>query len=238
MTPPGRELRATPAGPLALLDLGTVPYRDAWELQRRLVEDRAADRCPDTLVLLEHPPVYTLGRRAQSDHVLMSASERAMAGIDLVEVDRGGDVTYHGPGQLVAYPVIRLAGPRTVVDYVRTLEAAAITAVGTLGVTAARRDGLTGVWVGREKLVAIGVRVAAGGVTSHGLALNVAPDLAHFGGIVPCGLEGEGVCSLASLGVDAGMPEARQALADALAAALGADLVPAAAPAAAATVPA
>ena len=233
-----RPVRSDATGPLALLELGTVPYREAWDLQRRLVEERREDRRPDTLVLVEHPPVYTLGRRAETGNVLMDAGARAAAGIDVVEVDRGGDVTYHGPGQLVAYPILRLAGTRDVVDYVRTLEAAAIRAVADLGVAATTREGLTGVWVGREKLVAIGVRVAAGGVTSHGLALNVAPDLTHFGGIVPCGLEGEGVCSLASLGVDAGMAEARRALADALAAALGADLVAAAAPAATATVPA
>jgi lipoyl(octanoyl) transferase len=228
VTRPDRELRAVPDGPLALLELGVVPYREAWDLQRHLVAERNAERIPDTLVLLEHPPVYTLGRRARHDHVLLSERDRATAGIDLVEVDRGGDVTYHGPGQLVAYPVVRLAGPRTVVDYVRTLEGAAIAAAAALGVAAERREGLTGVWVGREKLVAIGVRVAAGGITSHGLALNVAPDLRHFGGIVPCGLDGEGVCSLATLGRDPGMPAARRALASALAAALGADLVPAA----------
>lgn len=217
----GAELRADPEGPLALLELGTVPYREAWDLQRRLVEERREDRRPDTLVLLEHPPVYTLGRRAGAGNVLMDEAERAAAGIDVVEVDRGGDVTYHGPGQLVAYPILRLAGTRDVVDYVRALEAAAIRAAAALGVTATRREGLTGVWVGREKLVAIGVRVAAGGVTSHGLALNVDPDLTHFAGIVPCGLATEGVCSLASLGVAADMATARRALADALVAELG-----------------
>ncbi len=224
----GPALRATAAGPLALLEPGTVPYREAWDLQRRLVDERRAGTRPDTLVLLEHPPVYTLGRRAEAGNVLMDARERAAAGIDVVEVDRGGDVTYHGPGQLVAYPVVRLAGTRDVVDYVRALEAAAIRAVATLGVEAQRRDGLTGVWVGREKLVAIGVRVASGGITSHGLALNVDPDLAHFGGIVPCGLATEGVCSLASLGVPTPMPTARRALAEAIAAELGAALEPAA----------
>ena len=217
----GPRLRAAADGPLALLDLGTIPYREAWDLQRRLVEERREDRRPDTLVLLEHPPVYTLGRRAETSNVLMDAAALDAAGIDVVEVDRGGDVTYHGPGQLVAYPILRLAGTRDVVDYVRTLEAAAIRAVAELGVAATTREGLTGVWVGREKLVAIGVRVAAGGITSHGLALNVDPDLTHFGGIVPCGLTSEGVCSLPSLGVPTDMPTARRALADALVAELG-----------------
>ena len=223
----GPGVRAEPSGPLALLELGTVPYREAWELQRRLVDERREGHRPDTLVLLEHPPVYTLGRRAEAGNVLMDAADRAAAGIEVVEVDRGGDVTYHGPGQLVAYPVIRLAGSRDVVAYVRTLEAAAIRAAADLGVTAGRRDGLTGVWVGREKLVAIGVRVATGGITSHGLALNVAPDLAHFGGIVPCGLATEGVCSLASLGAPADMALARRAMAAALATELGGRLEPA-----------
>jgi len=225
-------VRAEPGSPLALLELGTVEYRRAWELQRRLVDERRAGARPDTLVLLEHPPVYTLGRRATAGNVLLDADARAAAGIDLVEVDRGGDVTYHGPGQLVAYPVVRLAGTRDVVDFVRALEAAAIAAAAELGVVAGRRDGLTGVWVGREKLVAIGVRVAAGGITSHGLALNVDPDLTHFGGIVPCGLATEGVCSLASLGVPTDMPSARRAMATALAQVLDADLTTAAPPSA------
>ena len=220
-----RPVRSDATGPLALLELGTVPYREAWDLQRRLVEERREDRRPDTLVLVEHPPVYTLGRRAETGNVLMDAGARAAAGIDVVEVDRGGDVTYHGPGQLVAYPILRLAGTRDVVDYVRTLEAAAIRAVADLGVAATTREGLTGVWVGREKLVAIGVRVAAGGITSHGLALNVDPDLSHFGGIVPCGLATEGVCSLAGLGVAVDMPTARRVLAGALAAELGGTMV-------------
>ena len=224
----GPAIRADASGPLALLDLGTVPYREAWDLQRRLVDERRDGLRPDTLVLVEHPPVYTLGRRAQAGNVLLDDAALAAAGIDVVEVDRGGDVTYHGPGQLVAYPVLRLAGTRDVVDHVRTLEAAAIRAVASLGVTAGRREGLTGVWVGREKLVAIGVRVAAGGITSHGLALNVDPDLSHFGGIVPCGLATEGVCSLASLGAPADMRTVRRALAAALATELGAELVPAA----------
>ncbi len=226
-----RGVRAEPDGPIALLELGTVPYREAWDLQRRLVEERRAGLRPDTLVLLEHPPVYTLGRRADAANVLMDAAALSAAGIDVVEVDRGGDVTYHGPGQLVAYPVVRLAGTRDVVDFVRTLEAAGIRAAAALGVTAERRDDLTGVWVGREKLIAIGVRVAAGGITSHGLALNVDPDLSHFAGIVPCGLTGEGVCSLASLGRHVDMSTARRVLGDALAVELGGELRPVSLPA-------
>jgi len=219
------RLRAEPGAPLRLLGLGTVEYRAAWALQQRLVEHRQADSIGDTVILLEHPPVYTLGRRATSENVLLDDAGLAAAGIDLVAVDRGGDVTYHGPGQLVVYPVIRLAGQRHVVDFVRALEQVAIVALGRLGVDGERRDGLTGVWVGREKLVAIGVRVGSGGVTSHGLALNVAPDLSHFGGIVPCGLATEGVTSLAALGSIAGMEEARAAVQEAFATVLGSAVV-------------
>jgi len=219
------RLRAEPGAPLRLLGLGTVEYRAAWALQQRLVEHRQSDSIGDTVILLEHPPVYTLGRRATSENVLLDEAALAAAGIDLVAVDRGGDVTYHGPGQLVVYPVIRLAGQRHVVDFVRALEEVAIVALRHLGVEGARREGLTGVWVGREKIVAIGVRVGAAGVTSHGLALNVDPDLAHFGGIVPCGLATEGVTSLAALGIRAGKEAARAAMRDALADVLAAEVV-------------
>ena len=218
-------VRAEPATPLRILELGTVPYRDAWALQQALVERRGADRIGDTVLLVEHPPVFTLGRRATEEHVLLDAAQRDAQGIDLVAVDRGGDVTYHGPGQLVVYPVLRLAGSRHVVDFVRVLEQVAIDALARLGVSGTRRDGLTGVWVGREKIVAIGVRVGVGGVTSHGFALNVDPDLAHFGGIVPCGLATEGVTSLAALGRPADMAAAREAVRSALTDVLATDIL-------------
>jgi lipoyl(octanoyl) transferase len=134
--------------------------------------------------------------------VLFGAEALARRGIEVIEVDRGGDVTYHGPGQLVGYPILALAGVRGVVDYVRALEDVLLRALSTLGVTRRAGPRLTGVWVGEEKIAAIGVRVASGGVTSHGFALNVAPDLTDFTGIVPCGITDRGVCSLASLGVD------------------------------------
>ena len=213
---PAARLRAEPDTPLRVLGLGVVDYRSAWELQKRLVEARRTGDIGDTVVLVEHPPVYTLGRRATTEHVLLDDDARTASGIDLVAVDRGGDVTYHGPGQLVVYPVLRLAGQRHVVDFVRMLEQVAIEALARCGVTGTRREGLTGVWVEREKIVAIGVRVGAEGVTSHGLALNVDPDLAHFGGIVPCGLATEGVTSLAALGRDADMDAARAAVRAAL----------------------
>lgn len=223
--PAAGAVRAEPATPLRILELGTVPYRDAWALQQALVERRGADRIGDTVLLVEHPPVFTLGRRATEEHVLLDAAQRDAQGIDLVAVDRGGDVTYHGPGQLVVYPVLRLAGSRHVVDFVRVLEQVAIDALARLGVSGTRRDGLTGVWVGREKIVAIGVRVGVGGVTSHGFALNVDPDLVHFGGIVPCGLATEGVTSLAALGRPADMAAAREAVRSALTAVLATDIL-------------
>jgi len=210
------SLRADAGTPLEILELGLVEYRTAWDLQRSLVEQRRTGAIPDTAVMLEHPPVFTLGRRADGANVLLDPAAREAAGIDLVEVDRGGDVTYHGPGQLVVYPIVALARVRHVVDFVRALEDVAIAALHDFGIRGTRREGLTGVWVDREKLVAIGVRVGAGGITSHGLALNVDPDLAHFAGIVPCGITTEGVCSLASLGVTATMDDVRWSLRGAL----------------------
>jgi lipoic acid synthetase len=176
--------------------LGRVPYAEGDALQRAL-HARAAD---DYLLLLEHPHVYTLGTQADPQHVLVPP---ASVGAELAHVDRGGDVTYHGPGQLVGYPIVTLPewrdGMRDVVAYVRTLEAVLIDALADLGVTGAgRRDRLTGVWVGDEKVAAIGVKVARGR-TRHGFALNVDPDLAMFGHIVPCGIRDKGVTSLARL---------------------------------------
>ena len=175
--------------------LGRVPYPEADDLQRALLE-RAAD---DYLLLLEHPHVYTLGKRADPAHVLVPP---ATVGAELVRADRGGDVTYHGPGQLVGYPIVTLpewrAGERDVVAYVRRLEAVLISALADLGVEAGRHDGYTGVWVDGEKIAAIGVRVARGR-TRHGFALNVDPDLSMFHHIVPCGIPDKGITSLARL---------------------------------------
>jgi lipoic acid synthetase len=191
--PPTSSLEALGARPLRARWLGRVAYADADALQRGLHE-RSAD---DHLLLLEHPHVYTLGTRADPEHVLVPP---ASVGAELVAVDRGGDVTYHGPGQLVGYPIITLPewrdGMRDVVAYVRALEAVLLDALRALGVDASVQPGLTGVWVGDEKIGAIGVKVA-GGRTRHGFALNVDPDLAMFGHIVPCGITDKGVTSLA-----------------------------------------
>ena len=162
-------------------------------------------------MLCEHHPVYTAGRHADVD-----ANVRDRGGIPLVRVDRGGDVTYHGPGQVVIYPIVRLTGSRQVRSYVRALEQACIDVAAGYGLTAQVDDRRPGVWVGDDKLAAIGVRVRRG-ATSHGLAFNVAPDLEHFAGIVPCGIRDGGVCSLTSLGVAATFDEVARALTDALA---------------------
>ena len=180
--------------------LGRVPYGEALRLQEERVAARRAGLSPDALLLLEHPPVITLGRSADRAHVLEAVDVLARRGIEVHECGRGGDVTYHGPGQLVGYPIVQL-GPerRDVHRYLRDLEQALIDAVAELGVEAHRADGLTGVWVGAQKLAAIGVRLSTGWITSHGFALNVASDLSGFSTIVPCGIRGRGVTSLARL---------------------------------------
>ena len=180
--------------------LGRVPYAEALRLQDERVAARRAGTAPDTLLLLEHPPVITLGRSADRANVLDGVEALARRGIEVHECGRGGDVTYHGPGQLVGYPIVQLAPERRDVHrYLRDLEQGLIDAVAELGVEAHRAPGLTGVWVGSEKLAAIGVRLSTGWITSHGFALNVAPDLSGFAAIVPCGLRGRGVTSLARL---------------------------------------
>lgn len=181
--------------------LGIVDYADAVELQKSLVEDRKAGRIPDQLLLLQHPPVITLGVKTRNNrsHILATPEALAEHGVAVFESGRGGDVTYHGPGQLVGYPIIDLAPDRCDVHrYVRDLEQVMIQAAARFGVTAERSPGLTGAWVGPDKLAAIGVRISRW-VTSHGFALNVTTDLGHFGLIVPCGIVDHGVTSLARL---------------------------------------
>jgi lipoyl(octanoyl) transferase len=178
--------------------LGLVPYGEAMELQKSLVEERRADRIPDTLLLLEHPHVITLGVKARNTlaNVRADAAELTALGVELHESGRGGDVTYHGPGQLVGYPILDLRPDRCDVHrYVRDLEDVLIRTVGGFGLDAGRVPGLTGVWVGDEKIAAIGIRISRW-ITSHGFALNVATNLDYFGLIVPCGITDRGVTSL------------------------------------------
>jgi len=183
-------------GGLVVRRLGRVPYSEGLELQERLVADRQAGRGADQLLLLEHDPVFTLGRNARRENVLLGEVALRARGFDLHEIGRGGDVTYHGPGQVVGYPILLLPpGRRDVHRYVRDLEEVMIRTCSDLGVEASRVVGLTGAWVGSEKIGAIGVRIARW-VTSHGFALNVSSDLAAFDLIVPCGIRGRGVTSL------------------------------------------
>src|SRR5712664_2717410 len=179
--------------------LGLVEYEDGLAAQRLLVEARAAGLVPDTLLLLEHPRVVTLGRGAKPQNVLWTPEQLRARGFELFETDRGGDITYHGPGQLVGYPILDLKPDRCDVHkYVRDLEEVLIRTAAAYGIDAARVDGLTGVWVGREKLAAIGVRISRW-ITSHGFALNVTTDLDYFNLIVPCGIADRGVTSLSRL---------------------------------------
>jgi lipoyl(octanoyl) transferase len=178
--------------------LGRVPYAEALELQRSLVDERRAERIADTLLLVEHPHVLTLGVRGDGgrSHILASAETLAARGVGVHETGRGGDITYHGPGQIVGYPIIDLKPDRCDVHrYVRDLEDVLMRTAGDYGVGAHRVDGLTGVWVGQEKLAAIGVRIARW-ITSHGFAFNVSTDLEYFSLIVPCGIADRGVTSL------------------------------------------
>lgn len=177
--------------------LGLVPYEEAARLQADLHAKRVTGAIDDTLLLLEHPHVYTIGRRGSRDEVLLDTEALRSRGIDVVDADRGGQVTYHGPGQLVGYPIVDLGPGADLVKYVRRLEDVMIGAVGRFGVSAGRNVCNSGVWVGNAKLGAIGVRVTRN-VTKHGFALNVAPDLSYFAGIVPCGITDRGVTSMAA----------------------------------------
>ena len=209
----GRPESAGPTGhrlwvvdELRVIRAGTVPYEDAWAWQRELHQQRVAGTGPDTLLLLEHPPVYTAGKRTLPH-------ERPFDGTPVVDVDRGGKITWHGPGQLVGYPIVRLPDPVDVVAHVRRLEDALISVTAGLGLGTERVEGRSVVWVRADqrgpdrKVAAIGVRVARG-VTMHGFALNCDPDMAAFGNMIPCGIVDAGATSLtAELGRDVPVAE-------------------------------
>lgn len=200
-----------------------MPYADGVALQERLVALVRRGDLSDTLLLLEHPPVITMGRRAAVHNVVVPDDERRRRGIELHEAGRGGDVTYHGPGQLVGYPIVALRqGRRDAHRYLRDLEEGLIATAARFGVVAERIPGLTGVWAGGAKLAAIGVRIGTGWITSHGFALNVGRDLSGFDAIIPCGLRNRPVTSLSRLiDRDLTLDSVAYAAADRVAAALG-----------------
>lgn len=214
--------------PCQIRRLGLVPYREAWELQKRLAVERAADSIPDTLLLLEHPHTYTFGRSGHEENLVWTPEHLAERGITVEWVDRGGDVTYHGPGQLVGYPIMKLGVPTNddgrlpqadYVGYVRRIEEMLIRTLARFGIVSGQMTKLTGVWVQPDaasrcphcppsarlapsKIAAIGVKVDSRGVSQHGFALNVSPDMSYFDGIIPCGIRDHGVISMADLLID------------------------------------
>lgn len=185
------------ADEILVMRCGIVPYDTARQLQRRLAEQRQREEISDILLLLEHPPVYTRGRRSKPEELPMGVEWYEEQGIEVHNTDRGGLVTYHGPGQLVAYPIVHLGGyGDDVHEYVHGLERVMIEALGETGVSAETIQGLTGVWVDQRKIGSIGLHVSRG-VTTHGLAINVNNDLQPFDWIVPCGIEGVAMTSVA-----------------------------------------
>ncbi len=180
---------------IRLLGLGQHPYRETWELQRKLRDQRIAGEIDDTLILVEHEPVYTIGRNADRSNLRADYPRD----VNIFQVERGGDITYHGPGQLVGYPIFDLHSYQLSVGwFMQSLEEVLIRTAGDFGVRAERRPKYTGVWVGKEKLAALGVRLSRW-VSMHGFALNVATDLSYFSGIVPCGISDGSVTSLSQL---------------------------------------
>ncbi len=184
---------------LWVVDVGRQPYKPVWDFQKRLNTLRQMEKIPDTLILVEHHPVYTIGKNGSDLHVVATDTFLKDRGIEVVHVDRGGDVTYHGPGQLVGYPIFNLHYHRESVSwFMRQLEEVFIRLLQIYGIVARREDGYTGVWVGDDKIVALGVRIRKW-VTMHGFAFNVQTDLSFYEGIIPCGIFHKGVTSLHQL---------------------------------------
>jgi len=211
---------------IQVLQAGRMDYLAAWERQRALVRQRSSGTIGDTLILVEHPHTYTLGRATKDGHLLISHADLERQGIVLVESDRGGDITYHGPGQIVGYPILKLSQHGgDVLRYLRMLEETIIVTLASYGIAGGRIAGLTGVWVGEEKITAIGVKLSASGITQHGFALNVATDLRYFQQIIPCGIADKGVTSLERvLGGAPPRAEVEQRLVAAFAEVFGADM--------------
>ena len=181
-----------------ILDLGVRSYKKVWDLQKELVKKRQNGQINDTLILVEHEPVYTLGKNADENHILQHTPRN----VKTYQIERGGDVTFHGPGQLVGYPILDLHNYKKSISwYMRGLEQLIIYTLAEFTITAERKEGLTGVWVGDEKIAALGVRVTRW-ITMHGFSLNVTPDLTYYSGIIPCGIFDYGVTSMAKLSTD------------------------------------
>lgn len=180
---------------IIVLDLGHRPYQEVWDLQKEMQAKRINIEIEDTLILVEHEPVYTLGKNADENHLLQNRDES----VGVFQIERGGDITFHGPGQLVGYPILDLSNYKKSVSwYMRTLEQVTIDVLDEIGIEAKRSEGLTGVWVGDEKIAAQGVRISRW-VTMHGFALNVNTDLSFYDGIIPCGIFDHGVTSIEQL---------------------------------------
>ena len=185
----------TQSDQILVQNIGRKSYKAVWDLQKEMQQQRINGNIEDTLILVEHDPVYTLGKNANEDHLLQSRDES----VDVFNIERGGDITFHGPGQLVGYPILDLSNYKKSVSwYMRTLEQVLIDTLIEFKITAQRNDGLTGVWVGDEKIAALGVRISRW-VTMHGFALNVNPDLSFYDGIIPCGIFDHGVTSMEQL---------------------------------------
>ena len=185
----------TQTNQILVQNMGRKSYKAVWDLQKEMQQQRIRGEIEDTLILVEHDPVYTLGKNADKDHLLQSRDES----VDVFNIERGGDITFHGPGQLVGYPILDLSNYKKSVSwYMRTLEQVLIDTLIEFKIIAQRNDGLTGVWVGDEKIAALGVRISRW-VTMHGFALNVNPDLSFYDGIIPCGIFDHGVTSMEQL---------------------------------------
>jgi len=182
-----------------VIDLGLCHYGKAWEIQKQLHSERLAGKIPDTLILVEHPHVYTLGKNANARHLIASQEYLKCRGIEIFNVDRGGDITYHGPGQLVGYPIFNLKDHKeSIAWYVNSVEEVLIRMLAGFDIRAERIKGLTGIWINDKKIAAIGMRVARW-VTMHGFALNVSTDLSFYSGIIPCGIATKGVTRMCDL---------------------------------------